>query len=229
MVKAKLIIDEKELNVLWFNFGFNQNPDHNGRPLKKPVFAGLELIIETQKDLNFADWSFSINQTKHIELFIYPVIMGGKTRKLYFYDCHLVHWNNYFTSTGDQPMSEKLRITAAGVKDSNSTAEYSAYWRKTFKEDNTALTTINDEQEDISEIYFTDLNGNKISDPAIGTDVYLVIKSNNVSGQSVDIDLSDKKKDFIYKEQVLEHDILENLIINSNTQREKLTVIAQNH
>ncbi len=228
-VKAKLIIDEKEINVLLFSFGFNQGTDTNGKPTIKPVFVGLKLIIETRKDLNLADWSFAPNQTKQLELHIYPVILGGKTRKLYFYDCHLLHWENHFASSGNRPMSETLHISAAGVKDSNSTVEYSAYWRETFKEDNIEPTTINRKEEEISGIYYTDLNGNKINDPIIGTDVYLVIKSNNVSGQSVDIDLSDKEKDFIYKEQVLENDILENLIINSSTQKEKLTVIAQNH
>ncbi|PZW36964.1 hypothetical protein LX95_02913 [Mesonia algae] len=61
-VKAKLIIDEMEVNVLWFTFGFNQGADYNGRPSQKPVFVGLKLVIETRKDLNLADWSFTPNQ-----------------------------------------------------------------------------------------------------------------------------------------------------------------------
>ncbi len=32
-------------------------------------------------------------------------------------------------------MHEVLHITAAGIKDSNSSAEYSAYWRKTYDHD----------------------------------------------------------------------------------------------
>ncbi len=144
-VKAKIIIDEKEINVLSFSFGFNQGADTNGRPFQKPVFVGLELMIETRKDLNLADWAFASNQTKQLELHIYPVIMGRKTRKLYFYDYHLLHWGNHFSSTGNEPMSETLNISAAGVKDSNSTAEYSAYWRTTFK--NTVAPTVIDREE----------------------------------------------------------------------------------
>ncbi len=146
-VKAKIIIDEKEINVLSFSFGFNQGADTNGRPFQKPVFVGLELMIETRKDLNLADWAFASNQTKQLELHIYPVIMGKKTRKLYFYDCHLLHWGNHFSSTGNEPMSETLNISAAGVKDSNSTAEYSAYWRETFA-DNMPITKREEEIEE---------------------------------------------------------------------------------
>lgn len=40
MVKAKLIIDGKEINVLWFTFGFNQGADISGRPSQRPVFVG---------------------------------------------------------------------------------------------------------------------------------------------------------------------------------------------
>ena len=69
----------------------------------------------------------------------------------------------------------------------------------------------------------------EIKNLKIGTDVYLVIESNAIFGKPVDIDLSDKEKDFVYKGKVLENDILKNLSINSSVQKEKLTIIAQNH
>ncbi len=94
------------------------------------------------------------NETKQIELHIYPVIMGGKTRKLYFYDCHLVNWINDFSSTDNQPMSETLNITAAGVKDSNFSTEYSAYWRETFSNDNIEATTREETEEEEIDLKF---------------------------------------------------------------------------
>ena len=66
-VKATILIDDKEINVLWFNYEFNQRADGNGRPSNAPVFLGLQLAIETRKDLNLADWAFSPTQTKEIE------------------------------------------------------------------------------------------------------------------------------------------------------------------
>jgi len=152
MVKAKLIIDGKEINVLWFTFGFNQGADYSGKPSQRPVFVGLKLIIETRKDLNLAEWSFAPNQKKQIELHIYPIIMGGKTRKLYFYDCHLVGWKNDFSSTGSNPMSETLEITCAGVEDSTSAGVYSAYWRETFKDDNVESTVLEEPTPSITNI-----------------------------------------------------------------------------
>lgn len=81
----------------------------------------------------------------------------------------------------------------------------------------------------INEAYYEDAAGNKVRELKIGTDVYLVIKSENISGKTVNVDLSDKKNDFIYKGELLENDILKDLTINSDIQKEKLTVIAQHH
>lgn len=63
-VSAKLIIDNKEVNVLRFDFGFNQKADINGRPSQNSVFLGLNLLIESRRDLNLADWSFAKDQKK---------------------------------------------------------------------------------------------------------------------------------------------------------------------
>ena len=168
MVKAKLVIDEKEINVLSFTFGFNQRTDFTGRPSEKPVFVGLKLIIETRKDLNLVEWSTAANQTKQIELHIYPVIMGGKTRKLYFYDGHLVNWKNNFYSTGNRPMSETLHITCAGVKDSNSTTEYTAYWRTSFPQQEVEpIVREQQEEPELLNYHIEDLDNNRIKEDKI--------------------------------------------------------------
>ena len=39
-VKAKLLIDDKEINVLSFSFGFNQEADYNGRPSQNQYLLG---------------------------------------------------------------------------------------------------------------------------------------------------------------------------------------------
>ncbi|WP_146052856.1 type VI secretion system tube protein TssD [Aquimarina sp. I32.4] len=156
MVKAKLIIDGKEINVLWFALSFSQGTDRSGRPSQIPIFNGLRLVIETRKDLNLAEWAFASKQTKQIALHIYPVVMGGKTRKVYFLDANLVNWKNNFSSTGSNPMTETLEITAAGVEDSNSSGVYSASWRVTYPQKETQ-TTVREEQEvEQEEMYYVD-------------------------------------------------------------------------
>ncbi len=58
-IRAQLLIDDLEANVLSFDFTINRRSDFNGRPIDKPIFRGIELEIETRKDLNLVDWSFA--------------------------------------------------------------------------------------------------------------------------------------------------------------------------
>ncbi|MCF6351285.1 MAG: hypothetical protein L3J23_09720, partial [Flavobacteriaceae bacterium] len=145
-IEAKLIIDGKEIKVLSYNFSFDQIADTNGRPSSKPVFNGLWVVIESQKGVNLEEWAIAINQDKLVELHIAPVVLGGKTKIYYFLNSHLVKWQVYFSATGIQPMTEALLIKSAGVKDSNSTEQYEAYWL-TAQPNTTPVTTINYNEE----------------------------------------------------------------------------------
>jgi len=227
-VHAKIIIDDKEINLLSFGFGFNQGADITGRPMVKPVFIGLQLEIETRKDLNLAELAFVSNRVKEIELHISPVVLGGKTRKLHFFDCHIINWENRFSSTGVRPLSETIHISAAGVKDSNSPEEYSAYWRKTFNQDDVVASTPPAEEEGtISESFFEDKQGKKLDRLRVNQEICLVIKMDGMEGKSINIDLSKHPVGFEYNGQVLENHKIEDLPITSGTKKVDLKTVKK--
>ncbi|AUC74921.1 type VI secretion system tube protein TssD [Olleya sp. Bg11-27] len=229
-IKIKLLIDEKEISVLRFSFGFNQSTDISNKPSQKPVFNGLKLTIKTEKDLNLAEWSFASNQTKQLELHIYPIILGAKTRKLYLYDCHLIGWKNDFSATGTHPLRETLIITCAGIKDSNSTEEYSAYWRETFTNDSVTPTAMDNETlPNLINYHFEDEEENEIRKKDIRIDdvFYLVIHSENAIGESVTINLDDNFKDYEYNNNRIINDVLKDVIISDDICKLKLKAIKQ--
>ncbi len=226
-VLAKLIIDNKEVNVLSFNLGFNQQADTNGRPTGNPLFNGLNLVIESRRDLHLADWSFASDQRKQLELHIYPRVLGTKTRKLFFYDCHLVGWRNHFSAIGKQPMTETLKITCGGVKDSSSDGEYSAHWRTTYTSNTTPMAREEETEPKVVDYFITDLEGNKNPEYKVGDYIYVVAETENMVGKTLTINLADKTKDFKYEEELLVNDMLENYSIKSNTEKIKLEVVKQ--
>lgn len=227
-IQAKLIIDEKELNLLHFNFSFSQTANDIGRPSGQPTFNGLIATIESQKDSNVAEWSISKGETKQIEIHIFPRVLGGRIRKIFLYDCHLVNWNNVFYSSGSQPLSETLKITCGGIKTSYSTTEFSTYWRETFSDDTTAATQLEHEEEEpeILSCRYLDMDGNPIEE-LYEDEVILEIETKNCVGKLVDIDLSDDEFDFKYKGKVLVNDLLEGLKITADTQEVKLEVVEE--
>jgi len=227
-VKAKIIIDDEEINALWFSYGYQRHADVNGRPTTKGVFLGLRLAIESRKTLNLAHWAFAPNLTKEIELHISSRFGEGRTRKLKLYDCHLLRWDNRFTANGNQPMHEILHISAGGVKDNNSAVEYSAPWRKTFDMDDVEPTTLDQEEKGtILKSYFEDKNKNKITRIRKNTEIYLVVKTENMEGETIDIDLSDDDYNFEHQGNILPNDQLLDYTVNSSTVRIPLKTIKQ--
>ena len=79
---------------------------------------------------------------------------------------------------------------------------------------------------DIVEVYFTDLQGNKIDLGEDEQEIYLVIEGENLVGEQIDIDLADKKLYFEYNGSILENDLLKNYTFkNDNKEQIKFKVI----
>ncbi len=225
MIKAKLLINGIPVNVLWYVYTFGKATDLNNKPISIATFLGIRLCIESRKDLNLAQWAFASNQTKQLELHIYPTILGGRTIILYLSDCHLINWETIFSAIGNQPMQEILSISAAGVKDSRFMTEYSAYWRKTFPNKNVKPTTLGNKEEEIIDCYLTDLDGNENPNLEVEKEVYVHIKTENLIGQTKDIDIANFGKTFAFNEEILKDNTLSNFNITKDLHKVKLKVI----
>jgi len=226
--QVKLYIDDEVNNVLSFNTNIQKQADVNGRPSSTFTGGHYWFEIEATKSTIILAWMISASQRKTIKLVISPVNGNGKSTTIILGDAFCIKHTTIFNSISNQPLKEIFEVTPAYIKQ-NDVIMFAKWWKETDLTNTATPTVINEEEEkEILESYFEDMQGNRIDDPKIGTDANLVIKSENAVGKIVDIDLSDKKKDFVYKGQVLENDILKNLVIKSNTQKEKLTIIAQN-
>ena len=79
---------------------------------------------------------------------------------------------------------------------------------------------------DITEAYFTDLQGNKIDLGEDEQDVYLIIEGENLSGLTMDFNLNNKDLDFKYKGNILKNDTLKNYTFANDTQEQiPLTIV----
>lgn len=229
---AKLLIDEKEITILYFSLDFSQGSDVTGRPSQKPVFNKLVLTLETRKDINFYDWMLAKKLGKAIKIHITPRILGGRTRKISFYDAHLVHLDAHFSATSNMPASETLTITAAGVEDTFSAGVYAASWRTTFNESEVEATVIQQEYEPIFLGYFfEDAHGETIELKDIKSDqkITLVIETENADGETIDLDLKNNKLDYIYDGVLVENDIIKNVIITGEETRIELKTIKEEY
>lgn len=227
-IKALFHIDDISINVISCSYKFIKNIDYTGRPISAGRYIGLKLVIESQKDYDFTLWSTSNSLMKQIALHFVTHFMDGKTRKVKFIDSELVEHTTQYTHNTKEPLTETFFITSAGVEDSNSAGIYSAHWRVTFP--NKAPITRREHLEPAFLGYhFENKHGETIDEKKIRTHqkIYLVIKTENALGKTMQIDLNNTRLDFIYKDRVLENDILKGVSIDGDETRIPLKAVKE--
>ncbi|GFD79163.1 hypothetical protein KUL118_20250 [Tenacibaculum sp. KUL118] len=130
--RTMLLFNNREIEVLTYNFGFNRNINVSDQPTSSANFVGLELEIESGSNTDFEEWACKENAIDQLELKIYYPYLKGGSKTMTFFDCYLKKYETVFSNTNDQPIKDRLIITCAGVKMPNSSLEYSTYWRKTL-------------------------------------------------------------------------------------------------
>ncbi|WP_428740516.1 type VI secretion system tube protein TssD [Tenacibaculum sp.] len=129
--KTFLLINNREIEVLAYDFDFNKNIDTSGKPTNSTEFTGLDIDIESTQNTDLEEWASRENSIKQIELKIYYPYLKGGSKTMTFFDCYLTKFETIFSANDNKSMLDRLTIKCAGVKMPNSSLEYSSYWRKT--------------------------------------------------------------------------------------------------
>lgn len=222
---AKLHVDEKSFTILNFRYSIEQNSDYSGYPSAKPTGGLWSIVIESTKEHLFYEWMVAENSMKNLEIVLSPSSMNGKTRTIKLFDVYCLKYMENFDGVNSKPMSTYIEVSPAIMQDGG-TNIFEKYWKVSNLSNTAAATTINDGESKIVDAYYTDLDGNEDTELTIGDQVFLVIKTENMIGEIRDINLNSHQKDFEYKGQILEDDILSDFIINSDLQKIKLKIVA---
>lgn len=81
-------------------------------------------------------------------------------------------------------------------------------------------------EKKLKKFYITDKQGNKIKKTMVGTEVYLVVKTENMIGETININISNKHADYIYNDTILNDDVLTGYTITQDTERILLKVVT---
>lgn len=228
-IQAKLILDSgEEFNILECHYSTRQDTYKSARPSGMPELNLVHVVLESRKDQPFFNWATQFDEVKQCEIHFLPRILGStSTRKVYLIDAICVSYKVNFTGSGDNPMTDVLELSCGGLKTSDDEAEYSAHWRKTFpQEAGEEETVIEEENPKINESYFESKKGEKITgDLRHNQEVYFVIKTKDMVGKTVDVDLSDSEIDFEYNGTIVENDMLKAVSITSDLMKLKLKAL----
>ena len=224
---AKLYTEDKEINILDFKFRFTRSTDEHGKPMGKPNGTIFEIVFETTADQSFMEWSIATDMTKHVKIVVSPVTGMSKSRTIELYDVHCVFFKNNFNAQDGEPMTTLIHLTPAiMIDDGYKVLDH--YWKKTDLSVSAPVTTVEPEKEPkIIDAYYKNDKGEKVQEIHEGN-ILLRIKTENLIGKSINIDLSDNNYDFLYKGIPVENDVLQNVQVIKDTIDIELEVIKQN-
>ena len=232
MVSAYLVIEDLKLVIKHYSMHISKHIDpRNNYPSGKGQLRGLEIELEAPKN-NFL-WEQAIanySMTPLMVIEILPAVIGNKkTRYIKLYDCHVVKHKANYNHRSNEPFTETIKLTCGGIEDSWYPATvYEEHWRVTYPNQEEAVAEEDETEGVIKEIYYEDNQGNRISKIRKNKEVFLVVKTENFTGETIDIDLSDDKYNFEYQGNILENDQLLNYSVVNDISRIPLKTIKQN-
>lgn len=249
-IRAKLFVCSEERDLLHTNVDYHRFTRFNGKPSSWVMGGYLTVTFRSQMyDDSFIEWMLADrSDNKHIE---YPYnLYELRDGKIVFYkddsddlvlfeynfkDATLIEYYEVFDNQNDMtvtltisPAIQDYRFFGNMKWDEKSPTRFIKTWEENYIPP-TKENSYNP-QEDTTpryKSYYTDLQGNKKAEVTTGEEVYLVIESTNAIGETINIDLSDHTKDFIYNDKVIENDIIKDFNITSNEHKLKLLVIVQ--
>ena len=228
-MKAMLFVDGEYYNLKSFDYGFVTGSNANGFSSGKTRQVGLTCEIEAIRQEYFEEWAFEDHMKKYVEVHMQHTVQGhGKTRVLKCHDSFLLEFNTRFSSTSEEPMSFHLFMKSGAIEASWSTAAHVEKWSELPTQDGEATVIEEEIEGSILDISYEDNQGNVITKIRKNKDVFLVVKTENMTGKTIDIDLSDDAYNFEYNGQILENDQLLNYSVANDISRIPLKTIKQN-
>lgn len=131
--KAKMIIGDKEYNILNFEYEMSQSTDRNGVPRTNVIGNLMTLTLEaTSKNSEITEWATDNNMKKTGRIEFYRRDGDAAGKKIKFEDAYLIYHKDVFDANGAVPMKTILHISGMNVTvdDSYSIVSSGFDWKK---------------------------------------------------------------------------------------------------
>ncbi|WP_282165446.1 type VI secretion system tube protein TssD [Cellulophaga baltica] len=224
---AKLFINGEQRNVLNGNYVYHQLLDARGKPKANVEGGQLNFVVEsTGDDALFHLWMLDDYQMYDGYIRFFKRDGLSKLFDFEFANCYCVGLREQFSATGHDPLKMELTITPGiqRVRD----VIFEKVWNPSNPFAEAPVVQEEEEEASISDLYYENADGKRITRLRKNKSVFLIIKTTNMVGKSIDLDLSDSTFNFEYKGELLEGDQLLNQKVTANTMKLELITKKQN-
>lgn len=113
--KAKFAVSGKTYNVLNCNYQLFQETDESGRPSSVTRGGKIQITVESTADTTLSDWVFNNFERKNGSIQFFKRDTDAKAKELKFEEGYCVDYKENFDSTGINPMTETITISARKI------------------------------------------------------------------------------------------------------------------
>ncbi len=117
--KAKLKVSGKEYNVLNCSYGLSQETDATGRPSSVTRGGMITIEVESTSDTGLSDWMFNNFEMRSGSVVFLKRDNEATSKELNFTDAYAVKYVENFNASGQNPMTEKITISAREISVGN--------------------------------------------------------------------------------------------------------------
>lgn len=225
---AKLFINGKEINVLDTNIQFYQSIDPaTYMPHSLPQGGLFKITVETTDDTDFL--RLMVSSDTMCKGYIRFYRRDGLSRLIdyEFFDTYIVGHRTEFSATSNRPVQDAILFSPGILRIGDMVFEKP--WKITDLDIPVKMASAQQGEPSIISCYYEDMEGTKIAkeELTVGDTVKLVLHTSNANGKTINLDLGDLNKDFEYKGERLEADILSDVLIKSSPQKFKLKILEQ--
>lgn len=126
--KAKFNVSGNTYNVLSCSYELFQETDDTGRPSSITRGGKIHLTVESTADTTLSDWVFNNFERKDGSIEFFKRDTDAKAKELKFEEGYMVNYLENFDSSGKNPMTESIVISARKIGIGN--GEHENEWTK---------------------------------------------------------------------------------------------------
>ena len=206
---AKLVINGLTMNVLHTDLRFYQPTDRSTfKPLAMPNGGLFSISLETTTNTDLLRLTTAENKMCNGYVRFYKRDGHSKLMDYEFFDTYIVNLETEFTASGLYPMTD-IVIFSPGILRIGDMV-FQKHWKVTDLASKDLPTQPLEPKKNpsIEDYYITDSDGNRIESATAGQMITLNIKTQDMIGEIMEIDLNDQEVDFKYKGNIFEYDTL---------------------
>ncbi len=202
----------------------------SGAPRSVPPAPQFHIELESRQETYLLRWITDGQIKDHVKLEFESTRLDQRNKFFDLHDVTCVKNEEDFWSENTRPMTNSITLIPAILIAQGVLLRVQG-WHiqnpKSLMGGSTVEATERPVEGTLTDCYFEDQDGNILSKPKKDLNICAVIKSTNMTGKVISVDLSDDKVDYEYNGQYLENDLLENIKITADMIKIPLKTLKQ--